>query len=209
MAEISRTIDIKEAPGQKPDVSDCKSIKPEGEISTKECQGFWDKLFNLEIPDGEEKSYDDKKETDNSEIGLEEIKNEYIDDLRSKSEYPETIQENPFEASDLKKLSPEEVAEKREEFDDRKIELKKLWELENGCIWPKYENDIYSSNGKLIRKAGSDYDAHHIKPLGMGGENDVKNITPLHAEVHYDKQGVHSPDSPYSKLDKMLGGNDR
>ena len=62
------------------------------------------------------------------------------------------------------------------------------------------------SNGKLIRKAGSDYDAHHIQPLGMGGKNEVKNITPLNAEVHYDKQGVHSPDSPYTKMDKMLGG---
>ena len=35
----------------------------------------------------------------------------------------------------------------------------------------------------------------------------ASNITPLNAEVHYDKQGVHAPDSPYSKLDKLLGGN--
>ena len=56
----------------------------------------------------------------------------------------------------------------------------------------------------MIRKAGGDYDAHHIQPLGMGGKNEASNITPLHANEHYDKQGVHAPDSPYSKLDKML-----
>ena len=42
----------------------------------------------------------------------------------------------------------------------------------------------------------------------MGGKNEASNITPLHAEVHYDKQGVHALDSPYSKLDQMLGGMD-
>ena len=60
----------------------------------------------------------------------------------------------------------------------------------------------------MIRKAGSDYDAHHIQPLGMGGKNEVRNITPLNAEVHYDKQGIHAADSPYSRLDQMLGGMD-
>ena len=71
---------------------------------------------------------------------------------------------------------------------------------------PKYDEDVYSSNGKMIRKAGGDYDAHHIQPLGMNGQNEASNITPLHANEHYDKQGVHAPDSPYSKLDKMLWG---
>lgn len=140
------------------------------------------------------------------ENNLEDIMGDYFKDLREKSEYPETIPEKPFEVSDLEKLSPEEVAEKRDEFDDKKAELKRQWEEENGCSWPKYEKDIYSTNGKLIRKEGSDYDAHHIQPLGLNGKNEVSNITPLSAEVHYDKQGVHSPDSPYSKMDKLLGG---
>lgn len=39
----------------------------------------------------------------------------------------------------------------------------------------------------------------------MGGKNEVSNITPIHAEKHYDRQGVHSPDSSYSRLDKALG----
>lgn len=112
--------------------------------------------------------------------------------MKNKSECPETIPDRPFETADLEKLSPEEVAKRRDEFDDVKADLKKQWEEEHGRPWPKYEHDVYSANGKLIRKAGSDYDAHHIQPLGMGGKNEVKNITPLNAEVHYDKQGVHS-----------------
>lgn len=57
MAEISRIIEMKEIPDQKKEINDYKSIKPEGEISTKECQGFWDKLFNSEVKD---ESADDK-----------------------------------------------------------------------------------------------------------------------------------------------------
>lgn len=130
--------------------------------------------------------------------------NDYFGDLKKRSDYPNTIKDHPFESSDLKKLSPEETAAKRDEFDDKKDDLKKQWEHDNKCSWPKYKEDVYSPNGKLIRKAGGDYDAHHIQPLGMNGKNEASNITPLHAKEHYDKQGVHAPDSPYSKLDKML-----
>ena len=96
----------------------------------------------------------------------------------------------------------------RDEFDDLKSGLKKEWEEKNGRPWPKYEHDVYSANGKLIRKAGSDYDAHHIQPLCLGGKNEVSNITPLRADVHYDRQGIHSMDSPYNKICNMLGGKE-
>lgn len=135
---------------------------------------------------------------------IETTAKKYIEDLKSKSEYSETISDTPFSASDLERIDPEEVALKREEFNTMKNDLKKQWEQEYGQQWPKYENDVYSSNDKLIRQAGSDYDAHHIQPLGMGGKNEVANITPLHAEVHYDKQGIHAFSSPYSDLGKIL-----
>ncbi len=142
----------------------------------------------------------DKKKPENMESAV----NNYFKDLKNRSDCPETIKERPFETKDLKKLSPEETSARRDEFDDKKSELKKQWSNENGQPWPKYDQDVYSSNGKMIRKAGGDYDAHHIQPLGMNGKNEASNITPLHANEHYDKQGVHAPDSPYSKLDKML-----
>lgn len=157
-------------------------------------------------PDVQSTESDETNENDNSEENLEKVLEDYFDDLKNKSECPETIPDKPFEVSDLKKRTPEENAEKRAEFDDKKEQLKREWEEANGRPWPKYDHDVYSANGKLIRKAGSDYDAHHIQPLGMGGENEASNITPLSAEVHYDKQGVHAPDSPYRKMDQILGG---
>lgn len=150
--------------------------------------------------------YNELDEGDNTEKNLDKILDEYFDDLIESSDYPDTIDDKPFEVSDLEKLTPEQNAEMREEFDDKKTQLKQEWEETYNIPWPKYEEDVYSSNGKLIRKEGSDYDAHHIQPLGMGGKNVAENITPLNAEVHYDKQGVHAPNSPYSELDKKLGG---
>ena len=131
---------------------------------------------------------------------------EYCADLKSKSEYPQTIPDKPLDASNLTKVSPEKNAEMHTEYQRTKDDLKRQWEEKYHRPWPKYQEDVISANGKVIRKAGSDYDLHHIHPLGMGGKNEVDNITPLHANMHYDKQGVHSPDSPYSKIDKILGG---
>lgn len=178
-----------------------KEIKPESDITIENARSFFDNLFN-------EFEKAETGEGDNPEDNIEKVLRDYFRDLKEKSECPETIPDKPFEASDLKKRTPEDNAEKREEFSDKKAQLKKEWEEANGRPWPKYDHDVYSANGKLIRRAGSDYDAHHIQPLGMGGENVASNITPLNAEVHYDKQGVHAPDSPYSKLDQMLGGMD-
>lgn len=137
---------------------------------------------------------------------IESTINDYFSDLKKRSDCSSSIKGKSFETSDLKKLSPEEIAFRRDEFDDNKQDLKKQWEVKHGRLWPKYEDDVYSSNGKQIRKAGRDYDAHHIQPLGMNGKNEVSNITPLHANEHYDRQGIHAPDSPYSRLDKMLRG---
>ena len=142
------------------------------------------------------------------EFKLEKALQEYFEDLQAKSEFPDTLTDNSFDISDMEKLSPDETALMREEFDDVKASLKRQWEERYGQPWPKYKEDVYSANGKLIRKAGSDYDAHHIQPLGLGGKNEASNITPLHAEVHYDKQGIHSINSPYSRMDKLLGGVD-
>lgn len=166
-----------------------------------------DKRIEVNSKDSTDEQYNPDKRVESKE-SLEKILNNYFNDLREKSDCPDTIPEEPFNTSDLIKRTPEQNAEAREEFDDKKASLKREWENRNGRPWPKYKHDVYSANGKLIRRAGSDYDAHHIQPLGMGGKNEASNITPLHAEVHYDKQGIHAPDSPYSKLDSQLGGID-
>ena len=197
MGEISSSQEIAEM--KNPESDGFREIKPEGNISPEDARNFFDSLF-------EELGEMENEEMDNPEDDLEKVLQDYFRDLKEKSECPDTIPDEPFDESDLKKRTPEENAEMREEFSDNKAWLKREWEIANERPWPKYEHDVYSANGKLIRKAGSDYDAHHIQPLGMGGKNEASNITPLNAEIHYDKQGVHAPDSPYSKLDRILGG---
>lgn len=204
MAEKTRKVAETKEVAEGSETGTYKDIKPDNQEMANEADDFWDDVFS------EEDSLDDSEtdEGDEVEDDLEKVLNEYFQNLKEKSECPDTIEDRAFDVDDLEKQPPEKTAEIRDQFDDLKAELKKQWEEKYGRLWPKYDHDIYSSNGKLIRKAGSDYDAHHIQPLGMGGKNEVSNITPLNAEVHYDKQGIHSPDSPYSRMDKNLGGMD-
>ena len=173
-----------------------KEIKPEEDITTEECDAFWDDVFK------------EKTEEDNPEEEIEALVKEYLDDLRDKSEHTETLPPNPFNASDLKRRTPEENRIMREDFDDKKNDLRKQWELKHGIRWPTHQEDVCLPNGVVIRKKGSRYDAHHIQPLSLGGKNEVDNITPLSADVHFDSRGVHAPGSPYSKLNERLGGDE-
>lgn len=216
-------------------VENYRNIKPESRMSAEEAKDYWYSEFKnaanaakTELADREdmhksdvnsernknepEKSGDANKETKSGEIKDSELKEtweEYIADMKDKSEYPDTIPDKPFEAIDLKKIEAEENAEMRDAFDLKKTQLKQEWEKVNGRPWPKYEEDVWYSSGNKsiwIREAGDDYDAHHIHPLGMGGKNEASNITPLHVNVHFDKQGLHAPDSPYGRLEQKLGG---
>lgn len=142
----------------------------------------------------------DSKRSENIEKNIED----YINDIKNHSEFPDTLDNVEIKPEEVKKISPEENAGMHEEFSDKKAEMKRQWEEKNGIPWPKYEEDVYSANGKLIRRKGDDYDAHHIQPLGLGGKNVPENITPMHASEHYDKQGVHAPNSPYDKLQNSV-----
>lgn len=141
---------------------------------------------------------------DDKNAEIEADKRAYVEDIKSRSPCPETIDEESVCESDFKRLSPEENKLKREEFEEKKAQLIKEWEQNNGREWPRYETDVYSSNGRLIRRPGMRYDAHHLQPLCLGGENVAENITPLHADDHFDHQGVHSSNSPCSKLMKEV-----
>lgn len=207
MGEIGFGKEVLEAKEAQQERNGFKGIKPQEGTIFQKAQDFWKDIFGGERQtDGMNESEMD--EADNTEDNLEKALDDYFQDLKEKSECPDTIEEQPFEVDDLEKQPPEKTAEMREQFDDLKADLKKQWEKEHGILWPKYEQDVYSVNGKLIREVGNDYDAHHIQPLSLGGKNEVGNITPLSVEVHYDKQGVHAPDSPYSRMDKILGGMD-
>lgn len=126
---------------------------------------------------------------------------DYLSDLKSKSEFPDTIKS--FEASKLEMQSPEQVAKLREEFIDTRAQLRKEWEQLNHKEWPKYKEDVFNENGVRIRKAGDCYDAHHIQPLQLGGKNEVSNITPLDLSKHAE---IHSTGGSCSKLVESVEG---
>jgi hypothetical protein len=128
---------------------------------------------------------------------IQELRSEYYDDLKNRSEYPDTIVDN---GNDWSRRDAVENAEMRDEFDDSKGDLIRQWEDENGVKWPTYDEDIYTDSGNKIRGVGNRYDAHHIQPLTYGGENTASNITPLHALEHFDKKGVHASDSPFGRM---------
>lgn len=167
--------------------------KQEGKIAD-----FWNSFVEKDPMESNEQDSSENSSEDMESI--EGCRKKYIEDLKANSEYPETIEDD---GSEYEKISPEENAEKRAEFKANKEKLIKEWEEKYGKEWPRYTEDVYV-NGNLQRRTGDRYDAHHIKPLSFGGKNEAGNITPISAEKHFDKQGVHSPDSPYGKLEKLL-----
>ena len=156
-------------------------------------------------PDNQQKVYNPDAKVEKE--SPEKLKSAYVDDIRSKSEHPETIDKGKTLSAEYHKCSPAEIREKREIFRQTKGELRNQWEKLHGISWPRYEKDVYDDNGNLIRRKGDRYDAHHIQPLELGGKNEASNITPLRADVHYDHKGIHSTNSPLSKLRDRLGGN--
>ncbi|MDD6488253.1 MAG: HNH endonuclease signature motif containing protein [Clostridia bacterium] len=207
----------------KPEVNKFKEIKTETNITPEETRNFWDKLFSRMEEENDPVKENSNEKSENTvkdvtkennpvkETSDEELENtvkEYIKDVKDKSEMPDIISDKSFEASDLKKISPEENAKMHEEFVAKRELLISQWEDKHDCLWPTYKEDVIitNKNGKevTIHSAGDRYDAHHIQPLCLGGKNEVDNITPLRAEVHFDHRGVHATGSPYDKLNKMF-----
>lgn len=202
-----------------------EKIKPKGNMSLDDAKYYIDNLLkgepgtkNTHIDDREQHYADDSRqnkydaaksevhENDNNEKDIEQKIKDYMGELKETSEYPETISDDTIDVSDVKVISLEDNKEMREEFNEKKGQLKREWEKTHGIPWPKYEKDVYSEKGNLIRKVGDDYDVHHIQPLKLGGKNEVSNVTPLHADLHYDKQGVHRMNGALDKLSKSAGG---
>jgi hypothetical protein len=201
--EFSRGTEIAET--KNPESKGYREIKPESDMTVKEARGFWDKVFgNKEA---------DEKNSEVFEKDLEKVTEEYFKDLRDKSEFADTIPEKSFEISDLKKISPEERAEMREEFEANKDKLIRQWEEKNDCSWPTYKEDVYitTKTGERVKiqKAGDRYDMHHLQPLSVGGKNEVSNITPLHVDVHRDHRGIHVIDGSCDRMCKMVGGMEK
>lgn len=135
---------------------------------------------------------------------ISKLKNLYCHELEQLLPCKDTFNANSILNETFHRLSPEETMFKRLEFDKMKQDLIREWETVNQRSWPRYDCDVYSEAGNLIRPKGGLFDAHHAHPLGMGGENTVSNITPMNAVNHYDKQGIHAAGGAYDQLFKLL-----
>ena len=167
----------------------------------------------MEVGSGENESKQDKIDitkrivpdsvTEITKYDIKEVAEDYLNYLRKNSTCPETIPEKALDVSKLELQSPEKVAELREEFDDRRIKLRKEWEELNHQEWPKYTEDVTNENEVVIRKAGDCYDAHHVQPLQLGGANEASNLTPLDISKHRD---VHTSEGSCTKLVNAVKG---
>lgn len=160
------------------------------------------KKSELEKYDPDQK-VEKKTEISQKEV-VDQLKSDYLDDVLSKSEYPETIDKAKAMQEDYRRCDSSETQRKRFDYNQMKSDLRRQWEMLNGTPWPRYANDVVDNRGIVIRRRGDRYDAHHVQPLELGGKNEPTNITPLSADVHYDHKGVHSLNSPFSKLEKEL-----
>lgn len=166
--KVSDVTDIK-----KPDAENYKEIKPQNGMTKDRAMEIFNGIFDS--------TTEDKEKADTVEKSVEE----YIADLKERSECPETIPDKPIDISSLERQPTEHVIEKKEEFDKKKEDLRKQWEEEHGRPWPIYTEDVYSNDGEtVLRHAGDRYDMHHIQPVMLGGKNEVGNITPLHVKEH-------------------------
>ena len=126
---------------------------------------------------------------------------DYIDDIKSKSEYPETVKIKADEIQ-LRDCS-KETKEKRVEFEKVKRARIKEWEQKYGREFPKEQKDVVSKDGTILKKAGSRYELHHIGPLSLGGDNSLDNLTPMSYSAHKE---LHGAGSAYSKLRSAVKG---
>jgi len=126
-------------------------------------------------------------------------------EVRTGTELPKNQIEKLKEAlrnKEYKKISPIETAKHRAEFDKVKNKVIKEWEENTGKKWPVYnENVISEKTGKIIRKQGDKYDAHHIIENTFGGEHEWWNMHPAKFPNEH-QAGIHGAGSPANTLFK-------
>ncbi|MDL4842127.1 hypothetical protein QQS35_16940, partial [Aquibacillus sp. LR5S19] len=131
----------------------------------------------------------------------------YIRDIEGRTgrELPKNQTEKLKEAlrnKEYKKMSLIETAKHRAVFDKVKNKVIKDWEENTGQKWPVYnENVISEKTGKIIRKQGDKYDAHHIIENTFGGEHEWWNMHPAKFPNEH-QAGIHGAGSPANTLFK-------
>ncbi|MEC2744246.1 T7SS effector LXG polymorphic toxin [Bacillus cereus] len=102
--------------------------------------------------------------------------------------------------TEYKKMTSSETKRYRREFNKIKNSLIDEWEKQTGQKWPTYTEDVISEKtGKILRKKGEPYDAHHIIENSYRGEHEWWNIHPAKFPNEH-QGGIHGSGSPGNKL---------
>ena len=151
---------------------------------------------NQESKDSEAKEIKPLIDDERLKIYIKDIENQ------TKREIP-NVQKNKIEdvvhTQHFEKLSPEETRVARSEFNSQKSKLISDWEANTGQRWPTYEEDVVNERGAVLRREGSNYDAHHVIECSYGGPSEWWNITPARFPTEH-QQGIHRKDSPASEI---------
>lgn len=128
---------------------------------------------------------------------------EYLDEVEkiTKKDIPQNQRElikKALKENDYKKLESEATQMSRREFERIKTTVINEWERNTGQTWPRYTEDVVNDAGKVIRKAGDRYDAHHIIEVSTNGPHEWWNIHPAHKIKEHDL--IHAADSVASKI---------
>ncbi|PNP92545.1 hypothetical protein BMT55_08225 [Listeria newyorkensis] len=100
------------------------------------------------------------------------------------------------------KLTPAETNEHRLAFKQVKNKLIVEWEQKTNQSWPRYSEEILSAkSGRVIRKLGEPYDAHHLIENTFGGEHEWWNMHPAKFPDEH-QAGIHGAGSPAKELFK-------
>lgn len=128
---------------------------------------------------------------------------EYISDIEAQTgrAIPQKqikLLEKYIEVTSIQKLSKEENRANRIDFNQKRLQLRKLWEMETGQNWPIYEKDVIV-RGKILRRKGQSYDAHHIIENSYGGPARWWNIHPAAFPSEH-QDGIHRDEGICSKI---------
>ncbi|MBC1500995.1 hypothetical protein HB943_10280 [Listeria weihenstephanensis] len=100
------------------------------------------------------------------------------------------------------KLTPAETTKHRAKFDATKNKLIVEWEAKLSQEWPRYTENVFSERtGKIIRRQGEMYDAHHLIENTFGGDHEWWNIHPAKFPNEH-QAGIHGSGSPARELFK-------
>ncbi len=162
------------------DIVGGKKVKPEAEVELPVAAESSSNLKDVAKPTAKEVVQENPFVARKYLQEIEELTGRDLPEVQVKR-LKEELQTREF-----RKLDVDAAENHRKIFDNQKFkdELRKEWERETKQTWPKYEEDVFNSQGKRIKEKDQLYDAHHIIQNNHGGPHEWWNIHPASKKEH-------------------------